>query len=170
MIHKLIELGSAQLAIARVDDVSLAVARAGCARLIESMSASGADSKAHISKAHSGHWIAVGMSTEFDIGVDIEVARPRARMPQIAEWLDIENTDDDVFFSHWTLRESMAKCVGGSVLQKDERESALLDAVQQPDELVHSGEFSALCGQLEGGIYYSLVLKNPAPHESIRCA
>ena len=170
MIRKLIELRSTKLAIARVDDATRAVARAGCAQLIELLSPGGPDPKAHISKAHSGRWIAVGISTQSDIGVDIEVARPRARMPQIAEWLDMKNADDGVFFSHWTLRESIAKCVGGSVLKREAQESALLDAVQRPDELIHSGGLSALCGQLEGGIYYSLVLKNPAPHESIRCA
>ncbi len=61
MIHKLIELRSAKLAVARVNDVTHAVARAGCAQLIELLSPGGPDREAHISKAHSDHWIAVGI-------------------------------------------------------------------------------------------------------------
>lgn len=170
MIRKLIELRSAKLAIARVDDATRAVARAGCAQLIDILSPGGLGPNTHVSKAHSGCWIAVGISTHSDIGVDIEVARPRARIPQIAAWLDLSDSDDDLFFAHWTLRESIAKCVGGSVLKKEAQESELLEAARNPDVQVHADGYSALCGRLEGDIYYSLVLKNTAPHESIHCA
>ena len=154
MIEKIIETDAATLAIRRVADSTRATARAACARLVETL----APNAAHTSRSHSGGWIAVGTSNQLNIGVDIEVARPMERRAAIAEMLRLGQCDLDSFWSRWTLRESLAKCTGGSVLVLNNAEPALAEAAAQHGEWIGAGEFAALCGRLGNDIYYSLVL------------
>lgn len=170
MFHTLIELPAARLAIAKVEGATREAARAGCASAIEELARDQECPDPHTSKSHCGRWIAVGMSSSAKIGVDLEVARPRPRLAEVADWLGLDCADDDLFLAHWTLRESLAKCIGGSVLESYEHETELRAAAQHPGKLVDAGNYSALCGRLEGDIYYALVLEHSAPLEDIRCA
>ena len=170
MFRTLIELPAARLAIAEVDTETRAAARAACERLIEELSQGQSGKDLSISKSHSGRWVAVGVSSQASIGVDIELVRPRAHLAEVADWLELDATDEPTFYAHWTLRESLAKSRGGSVLDAHVCEGDLRMAARHPGELIDADGYSALCGKLEGGIYYSLVLNHPPSHEAIRCA
>lgn len=170
MFHTLIEIPTACLAIAEIGTATRTASRAACAQLVDELSRREPGRPLSVSKSHSGHWVAVGVSSVASIGVDIEVAGSRVRLAEIADWLELDAADEPEFFAHWTLRESLAKSRGGSVLESHAFESDLRAAARQPGEMIDIDGYSALCGQVEGGIYYSLVLKHPASHETILCA
>jgi len=170
MIERLIETTDVRFAIARAAEDSRTATRAGCATLLERLAPAGSQPYEHVSKSHCGRWIAVALSRQYAVGVDIEVAKPRPRRTQIASWLELDDSNDALFHSHWTLREAIAKCTGGSVLTRDEIETELRCATQAPDVWQTAGEFAALCGRHESDLYYALVVKNPAPTETDHCS
>jgi phosphopantetheinyl transferase len=169
MIEKLIETTDVTFAIARAAEDSRAATRAGCAKLLEKLAPAGMQPYKHVSKSHCGRWIAVALSRRHAVGVDIEIAKPRPRRAKIAAWLEFDDSNEAAFHSHWTLREAIAKCTGGSVLVRDEIEPDLQRATREPGVWQTSGHYAALCGQHTSDLYYALVVRNPAPIEASHC-
>jgi phosphopantetheinyl transferase len=170
MIERLIETTDVRFAIARATDESRATTRAACARLTKTLAPAGKQPYEYVSRSHCGRWIAVALSRQHTIGVDIEIARPRARLSQIAAWLDLDGSDVASFHADWTLREAIAKCTGGSVLTRNEIEADLRCATRAPGVWQTAGEYAALCGQHESDLYYALVVRNPVVIEASHCA
>jgi len=164
MVQQEIEIDGARFVIAETGDDRRSQMRAACTRLLDAL---GSDELA-ASRSHSHGWVAVGRGPQ--VGVDIEVAKSRERLARIAEFIDLSATDDATFYAHWTLREAIAKCIGGSVLVCDPIEHDLLDAARHPGRLVRAGAFAAVCGRFDGDIYYALVTKTPQTDEVRRCA
>lgn len=170
MIERLIETTDLRFAIARAAEDSRAATRAGCAELLERLTPAGMQPYEHVSKSHCGRWIAVALSRRHAVGVDIEIAKPRPRRAKIAAWLELDDSNEASFHSHWTLREAIAKCTGGSVLTRDEIETDLRCATREPGVWHPAGQYAALCGKHRSDLYYALVLRNPAPIEASHCA
>jgi len=163
----------AWLAIARADAATRVAARARCRELEDSLiEVAGPGDRVHVSRSHSGDWVAVGVSTGMAIGVDIERVRPKRDLAELARFIRLDDAatgNDRIFFAHWTLREALAKCVGDSVLSRHDSEPDLLGATRRPGRLVHAAGLAALCGQRADDIYYALVLQSTTPGELIRC-
>lgn len=170
MFRKLIELPTARMAIAELDTDARDAARAACRQIAGQLTQELGQDAVSTSRAYSGRWIAVGVAAGASIGVDIELARPRERLRDVATWLDLDATDEPEFYAHWTLREALAKSRGGSVLEAQAIEAQMRAAAHQPGELLETDGYAALCDRLAGGIYYSLVLNHQPDYEVIRCA
>lgn len=95
MFHKLIELPTASLAIARVGTATRDAARPACVQLIEEISRGKPGHYPIVNRSHSGARIAVGVSSCAQIGVDVEVARPRACFAEAADW----RLEGDIYYS-----------------------------------------------------------------------
>ena len=145
-----------RLIIARTESKSREVARAGCSELVAELHRECGDIR--ISKAHCDQWIAVAAVHGAAIGVDIEVERPRPGSQRIADFIKLGSTTSGEFWQRWTLREAIAKSVGGSVLIKEDVEADLAAATVRAGSWASAPQAAALCGRLEDGIYYSLVL------------
>ena len=143
MVQQEIEIDRARFVIAELGDASRARMRAACTRLLNALG----DDEVADSRSHSHGWVAVGRGPQ--VGVDIEVARSRERLAEMAQLIDLPATDEASFYAHWTLREAIAKCVDGSVLVPEPIEDDLLDAARHPGQLVRAGAFVALVAGAE---------------------
>jgi len=163
----------ARFAIARVDAPNRSAARAGCVELEDGLlNAIQSTSPIQVSRSHSGEWIAVGAAAGVAIGVDIERMRPRQNRSRMAQYIGLGPGAADsnrTFFAHWTLREALAKCTGGSVLCSPENEDALRAATRTPGTPVSCAGMAALCGRYGDDIYYALVLHSSALGALIPC-
>lgn len=157
-----------RLIIARTEAKSREAARAACAELVAELRRECADVR--ISKAHCENWVAVAAVNDAMIGVDIEIERPRPNLQRIADFVELGSTSSDEFWRRWTLREAIAKSVGGSVLVKEDIEAGLIAATGDAGSWVRTRQAAALCDRLEDGIYYSLVLSGLQKSEHTRCA
>lgn len=163
-----VEVPVLRMVVAQVGSSDLETARAGCDQLIEELGRHGDDVR--YSRSHCQHWIAVAAAGGLDIGVDIELARKRDGWRKIAEFVDLGATDRSEFWQRWTLREAIAKCVGGSVLVKEDIEADLSAAVASAGEWFIAEDTAALCGRLDVGLYYSLVVNGLPKSDQFRCA
>ena len=157
-----------RLVIARAESKSRDAMRAGCAELVAELRRECSDVR--ISKAHCESWVAVAAVNGAAIGVDIEVERPRPGSQRIADFIKLGSTTSGEFWQRWTLREAIAKSVGGSVLIKEDVEADLAAATVRAGSWASAPQAAALCGRLEDGIYYSLVLSDLQRSGHIRCA
>ena len=162
------DFGYLRLVIARTESKSREAARAGCSELVAELRRECGNVR--ISKAHSEHWVAVAAVRGAEIGVDIEVERPRPGSQRIADFIKLGSTSSNEFWQRWTLREAIAKSVGGSVLIKEDVEADLAAATIRPGNWARAPQTAAMCGRLEDGIYYSLVLSGLQKSEDTRCA
>ena len=123
------------------------------------------------SVAHSGAWVAVGLTNQGNIGVDIQVRDDRKRYREIAEFLDLDSDalrDKERFFSSWALREAIAKATDESVLTSHALEPQLAAACRTHGRVVNAGCFSAMVDIIAPDAHLAVVLKN-AP-EAQTCA
>jgi len=157
-----------RLVIAQVESNSRKAARAACDELIAELRDAYGDIR--ISKAHSEDWVAVATVEDAAIGVDIEIDRPRPGLQRISDFVELGANSSGEFWQRWTLREAIAKSVGGSVLIKEGIETGLSAAAIRTGHWAHARQAAALCGQLEERIYYSLVLNDLQSSEQILCA
>jgi hypothetical protein len=157
-----------RLVIARAESKSRDAMRAGCAELVAELRRECSDVR--ISKAHCESWVAVAAVNGAKIGVDIELERPRPGLQRIADFIGLGQTSGDQFWQRWTLREAIAKSVGGSVLVKEDVEDDLATAAVHGQAWTRARHAAALCGRLEDGLYYSLVLSDLQRSGHIRCA
>jgi len=157
-----------QLIIAQIETTDLTIARAHCDELVDEVGHRDGDIR--FSRSHCRDWIAVAAASGLDIGVDIELARTRQRWKEIADFINLGASNNDEFWQRWTLREAIAKCVGGSVLVKEEIETSLSGALPAAGEWFLADGAAALCDQLDVGIYYSLVVNGLPESDHIRCA
>jgi 4'-phosphopantetheinyl transferase len=81
--------------------------------------------------SHSGDLIMVALAQDCQIGVDLELKRPRKKMMSLAQysfsetefaWLSAlpENEQESAFWQLWTIRESILKLAGKGVWQMKE--------------------------------------------------
>lgn len=120
----------------------------------------------HASVAHSGHWVAVGLSSESGIGVDIQAEDTRHRWRDMADLLclpDVAAIDKQHFFSCWALREAIAKATKGSVLLPHEVEQELSTAVAKRGHVVSVRSLSAMVDQIHPDVHLAVVLVQGAP-------
>ncbi len=125
--------------------------------------------------AHSAHWIAAGIATNANIGVDIQVHKDKTRSSSITNFLDLptpncggSQLDWRWFFDAWVLRESMAKATGGSLLERHALESELAVACESRGEVVRAAGFEALVDRIEPGVSFAVVVQH---HRAVRhCA
>jgi phosphopantetheinyl transferase len=120
----------------------------------------------HASVAHSGHWVAVGLSSASEIGVDIQVEDTRHRWRDIANLVclpDVAAIDKQHFFACWALREAIAKATSGSVLLPHEVEQELSIAVARRGHVVSARSLSAMVDQIHPHIHLAVVLVQDAP-------
>jgi hypothetical protein len=157
-----------RLVIARAESKSRQAMRTGCAELVTELRRECGDVR--ISKAHSESWIAVAAVKGARIGVDIELERPRPGFQRIADFVGLGPTSSHQFWHRWTLREAIAKSAGGSVLVKEDVEDDLATATVHGQAWTRARHAAALCGRLEDGLYYSLVLSDLQISGHIRCA
>ena len=76
----------------------------------------------HFNVAHSGDWVIIGLSQCPQIGVDVEVAQPRQRLPSLIQHCLTPQERDSLtldptaqlthFLQYWTLKEAHLKAVG----------------------------------------------------------
>lgn len=114
------------------------------------------------SAAHSGPWVAVGLTRHGNIGVDIQVQDSRERFREIADYLEMDpsaNADEQHFFSSWALREAMAKATGDSVLAAHPREPELAAACREHGRLVNAGSFTAMVDRMSPDAHFAVVLR-----------
>ena len=114
-----------------------------------------------VSMAHSDIWLAVGVSFQAAIGVDIERIKPRANIAEKAEFLNWKVKVKDIrdFYAKWTLWEATAKCVGGSVLMKYNPGFDQLCRIETRDRVGQSGQWSGLHDCLDEQIFYAISLQ-----------
>ena len=176
----------ARFAIARRSgiDSSRAAARADCRALLNEMlsrsfpdvdsdwelqrSASGAPrllqngmpSELSVSLSHSTDWIAAGISSQVKIGVDVEPIRVRERMSDIAGMFGWQSAVRDIgdFLSRWTFWEASAKCVGGSVLIKENPDFERLCKVGTNGSLSRTDRWAGLIDCVDHDAYYAVAL------------
>lgn len=115
------------------------------------------------SMAHSGPWVAVGLATTGNIGVDIEVESDRKRFRGIAEFLGLDADallGEQQFFSSWVLREAVAKAMNESVLTANSLEPELAAACREHGRVVNAGCLTALVGVLAPHAHLAVVLNS----------
>ena len=120
----------------------------------------------HASVAHSGHWVAVGVSSGSSIGVDIQLQDKRQRTRAMADLLRLQGRaaiDQQYFFSCWTLREAIAKATNGSVLTPHVIEAELAAACTERGRFVSAGSFSAMVDVTRTNAHFAIVLVDNSP-------
>ena len=176
----------ARFAVARRagTDSSRAAARADCRALLDDVlsisfpdvdsswelqrSASGAPcllqngkpSRLSVSLSHSTDWIAAGVSSQVKIGIDVEPIRERKRMSAIAGMFGWQEAVRDIgdFLFHWTFWEASAKCVGGSVLVKENPDFEQLCKVSPAGTVLRTDRWAALIDRVDQDAYYAVAL------------
>jgi phosphopantetheinyl transferase len=183
-----ISLPKARLVVAQNSraDASLETLRAGCRFLLRQLiyrssgtpqadwallhTATGAPylccngtrSPLNVSTAHSGPWLAVGLSIGAQIGVDIEQVKPRKNFPGIADILGWKGEVRDLaeFLSRWTLREARAKCVGSTLLARPDPVFEQLEQRPANKRVGKAGHWFGLHDRLGKNAHYAIVLKS----------
>ena len=135
----------------------LSYASSGAPRL----SCDGRPSAINISFAHSGTWLAVGLSYGDKIGVDIEQVKPRRNGRAIAEFLGWKGAvkDPNDFYAKWTLWEAGAKCIESSALMKQNPGFDQLYRVCTQSHVATSGLWAGMHDRIDGRASYAIVLK-----------
>ena len=113
--------------------------------------------------AHSGPWVAVGLASMGNIGVDIEVEGDRKRFRDIAEFLGLDADallNEQQFFSSWVLREAIAKATNESVLTANSLEPELAAACREHGRVINAGCLTALVGKLAPRAHLAVVLNS----------
>jgi phosphopantetheinyl transferase len=125
------------------------------------LTCNGRPSTINISFAHSGKWLAVGLSYKDKIGVDIEQIKSRRNGPAIAKFLGwkggVRGPND--FYAKWALWEAGAKCIESSALAKQNLGFDQLERAGSPSQLVTSGLWASMHDCFEGKACYAIVLK-----------
>ncbi len=120
-------------------------------------------SELNASVAHSGCWVAVGLTRESRIGVDIQVQDERSRYREMAKLLEMNDdasVDQRYFFSYWSLREAIAKATDSSLLTPHPVESELAHACREHGRVVSAGKFVALVDAMPPDAHLAVVLNN----------
>ena len=122
----------------------------------------------NVSVSHCDNWIAVGIAPGAAIGVDIEKIRSRPRMVKISEYLGWSRspTDSAEFWARWTLWEAYAKCMGRSVLQKENRGVETFAAHEAIGRVLSNDRQSVLCDSIDGTLVFSVVVSGIPHNES----
>jgi phosphopantetheinyl transferase len=123
------------------------------------------------SVAHSGPWVAVGLTRQGNIGVDIQVQDSRERFREMADFLELNadaSVNEQQFFSSWALREAIAKATDDSVLAAHAREPELAAACREHGRVVNAGSLTAMVDRLSPDTHFAVVL-NRSP-ETPACA
>ena len=131
----------------------------------------GQPSEFNISISHSGQWVAVGIARGTAIGIDIQSHSERRRFREMAKILDFgedASHSQQRFFSHWTLREAIAKATQGSVLTAHHIEAELASACKAEGQLVNAGEFTAMVDNISPDAHLAVVLNRSI--ETTQCA
>lgn len=174
---------SAIAVVARLDGVSVtrAAQRTACDRLLAELATSVAgdgdwavrhapnvapelirgkqQSEFRISSAHSANWVAVGLATGADIGVDVQVHQDRARAEKISKLLDLRCCKAG-FFDAWVLREAIAKATAGSLLTKHAIEAELVSACKQRGDVIRANDFAALVELVNPSVSFAAVIRH----------
>lgn len=114
-------------------------------------------SEFRISAAHSANWVAVGLATDADIGVDVQVHRDLDRAEQMAELLGLRHRELS-FFDTWVLREAIAKATHGSVLTPHAIEAQLVSACEQRGNVIRANDFATIVDLIEPTVSFSVVV------------
>jgi hypothetical protein len=125
------------------------------------LSYDGRPSAVNISFAHSGTWLAVGLSYGDKIGVDIEQVNPRRNGRAIGKFLGWKAgvKDPNDFYTKWTLWEASAKCIEGSALMKQNPGFDKLYGAGDQSQVATSGLWGGMHDCLDGTAFYAIVLK-----------
>lgn len=123
-------------------------------------------SKLKVSVSNSGPWIAVGLTRQGSIGVDIQVGGSRSRFCDIAKFINLDaaaQVNEQQFLSYWVLRESIAKATNNSVLTSHAVEPQLAAACRNHGHAVAAGSFTAMVQKVSPDTHLAVVLnENPA--------
>lgn len=79
-------------------------------------------------------------------------------MAQMMGFDAIAASDEEQFFSQWTLREAIAKAADGSVLKSHPVEPKLTAACRQRGRVVNAEQFTALVDRLQPDAHLAVVL------------
>ncbi len=123
--------------------------------------AGGGTQDLHVSMARSDDWLAVGVSHEARIGVDIERIKPRTNISEKAEFLNwqVKLHDLQDFYAKWTLWEAGAKCVQGSVFMSKNPGFDALCPIETLEKVARSGPWNGIHGCIDKQVFYAVVLQ-----------
>ena len=127
----------------------------------------GERSELKVSVSHCDNWIAVGVTPRATIGVDIEQIRPRPRMNAISEFLGWSRApmESAEFWARWTLWEAYAKCMGHSVLQKENHMVESFAAHTAFGRVFSSDRQVVLCDRIDNTLVFSVVISGNLHNE-----
>jgi phosphopantetheinyl transferase len=116
-------------------------------------------SSLNVSVAHCADWMAVGLASGAHIGVDVEFSRHRQRKAEISKLLgwQLEVVDNDDFHAKWTLWEASAKCVSGSIVERENHEFETLCG-SQPGAVAAAGLWRSFNDQIDE-LFYAVAMK-----------
>lgn len=123
-----------------------------------------------ISLSHSGDWVAVALSNDVDVGIDVERIDRTRRTDKFGAFLGWSGdfSDPAKFYSKWTLWEACFKALEDSVLTECSEVFEALDRPVDPGSMSASGEWASYRGGWNDQISYSLVTRDQPGRKAAR--
>lgn len=154
--HYLLQKLLHSISATRKDCLELKYSASGAPTLV-----SGENQYLAISMSRSGDWMAVGVSFQAKIGVDIERIKPRTNISAKANFLNwkVSVTGIEDFYTKWTLWEASAKCVSGSVFMGNNYGFDELSGVNTHNRVGKSKQWSGLHDYIDEKLCFAVVLQ-----------
>jgi len=136
-------------------DWSLRKSQSGAPRLFLGSLPSSID----VSFAHSGQWLAAGLSMNADIGIDIEQFKARDNLPAMAHYMGWSDQVDDTkdFLLRWTLWEACVKMEETSIFATSSSAFDSLSGQCAIEELRGAGPFFGFQSRQSDNAIFSMV-------------